>query len=57
MEISILGYKFNLEVLILIGVVYLILVTNTVCSCCNMPKIFETMQTLTTSMAANAAMA
>lgn len=57
MEISILGYKFNLEVLILIGVVYLILVTNTVCSCCNMPKIFETMQTLTTSLASNAAMA
>ena len=54
MEISILGYKFDLEVLILIGIIYLILVTNTVCSCCNMPKIFETMQTLTTSLVATA---
>jgi hypothetical protein len=54
MEITLLGYKFNLEVLILIGIIYLILVTNTVCSCCNMPKIFETMQTLTTSLAAAA---
>ena len=35
MDISILGFKFNLEVLILIGVVYLILVGHTVCGCCN----------------------
>ena len=35
MDISILGYKFNLEVLILIGVVYLILVGHTFCGCCN----------------------
>ena len=34
-DISILGYKFNLEVLILIGVVYLILVGHTFCGCCN----------------------
>ena len=33
MAISILGFKFNLEVLILIGVVYLILVGHTVCGC------------------------
>jgi hypothetical protein len=32
MNIDILGYKFDLEILILIGVVYLILVVNTVCS-------------------------
>jgi len=44
MEISILGFTVNLEVLILIGVVYLILVLNTVCSCCNIPKIMETMK-------------
>jgi hypothetical protein len=35
MDISIFGYKFNLEVLILIGVIYLILVGHTVCGCCN----------------------
>ena len=35
MDISIFGYKLNLEVLILIGVVYLILVGHTVCGCCN----------------------
>ena len=31
MDISLLGYKFNLEVLILIGVVYLILVGDLLC--------------------------
>jgi hypothetical protein len=35
MDISILGYKFNLEILILIGVVYLILVGHMFCGCCN----------------------
>jgi hypothetical protein len=33
MDISIFGYKLNLEILILIGVVYLILVGHTVCGC------------------------
>ena len=33
MDISIFGYKLNLEVLILIGVVYLILVGHTFCGC------------------------
>lgn len=35
MDISIFGYKFNLEILILIGVIYLILVGHTFCGCCN----------------------
>jgi hypothetical protein len=35
MDISIFGFKINLEVLILIGVVYLILVGHTVCGCFN----------------------
>ena len=35
MDISILGFKLNLEVLILIGIVYLILVIHTVCGCSN----------------------
>jgi len=41
MDISLLGYKLNLEVLILIGVVYLILVGHAVCGCCNSSKIME----------------
>jgi len=41
MDISIFGYKLNLEILILIGVVYLILVGHTICGCCNMSKIIE----------------
>ena len=49
MDISVLGYKFNLEVLILIGVVYLILVGHTVCSCCNMHGIMEGLTTATTA--------
>ena len=44
MEISIFGYRINLEVLILIGIIYLILVVNTVCSCSNVPKVMETMK-------------
>ena len=35
MDISIFGYKLNVEILILIGVVYLILVGHTFCGCCN----------------------
>ena len=49
MDITILGYKFNLEVLILIGVVYLILVGHTVGGCCNMPLIMEGLQSMTSS--------
>ena len=35
MDIVILGYKFKLELLIFIGIVYLILVGHTFCGCCN----------------------
>jgi len=41
MDISLLGFKLNLEVLILIGIIYMILVTHTVCGCCNVPGIME----------------
>ena len=41
MNVSIFGCNFNLEVLILIGVVYLILVGHTICSTCNVHKIME----------------
>ena len=35
MDISIFGYKLNLEILILIGIVYLILVGHMFCGCCH----------------------
>ena len=35
MDISILGYKINLEILIFIGILYLILVGHTICGCSN----------------------
>lgn len=36
MNISFFGYNINLEILILIGIIYLILVSHTVCSCCSL---------------------
>ena len=41
MDINILGFKFDLHILILIGVVYLIFISHTVAGCCNMPLIME----------------
>jgi hypothetical protein len=41
MDISILGHKLNVELLILIGVVYLILVGHTVCGCCSVHGVKE----------------
>lgn len=35
MNISFFGYKFNLEILIFIGIIYLILVGHTLCGSCN----------------------
>ena len=50
MDISIFGYKLNLEILILIGVVYLILVGHTVCGSCNMGKIMEGLTDMASDM-------
>ena len=36
MDISIFGYKLNLEILILMGIIYLILVGHTFCGCCRL---------------------
>jgi len=44
MDISILGLKLNVEILILIGVIYLILVGHTLGGCCKMNGLFEGMQ-------------
>jgi len=41
MDISILGYKFDLEVLILIGIIYLVLVSHTICATCNVGGLIE----------------
>jgi hypothetical protein len=46
MDIAILGYKLNVELLILIGVIYLILVGHTVCGCCNVHGIMEGLQNM-----------
>ena len=44
MDISILGLKLNVEMLILIGVIYLIIVGHTVGGCCNFHGLIEGMQ-------------
>jgi len=41
MEISVFGYKINLEIIILIGVIYLIIVVNTMAGTCDVPGIIE----------------
>lgn len=46
MDISIFGYKLNVEILILIGVVYLILVAHTLFGCCNMKRVKEGLENI-----------
>ena len=43
MDISIFGYKIGVEILILIGIIYLILASHTVCGCCNFYSLIEGM--------------
>ena len=45
MDISIFGYKIGLEILILIGIIYLILASHTLCGCCNFYSLIEGMDT------------
>lgn len=40
--IPVINYKVNLEILILIGILYLIMTVHTVCSCCDVKGIIET---------------
>jgi hypothetical protein len=49
MDINIFGLKLNVEILILIGVVYLIMVGHTIGGCCNMPRIMEGLSNMTSS--------
>ena len=55
MEIVIFGYKFNLELLIFIGIIYLILVSHTVCGCCsiNGMGLIEGLSTMATKSSGN----
>lgn len=39
--IPIINYRVSLEILILIGVIYLIMAIHTVCSCCNLKKMLK----------------
>jgi hypothetical protein len=54
MDISIFGFKLNLEVLILIGIVYLILVIHTVCGCASIFGKREGLDNLTQTIPAPA---
>jgi len=49
MEINLFGFKMNLELLILMGVIYLILVAHTIGGSCNMPLIMEGNTTMRSS--------
>jgi hypothetical protein len=49
MDINLFGFKFNLGILILIGVVYLIMVGHTIGGCCNMPLIMEGLSNMNSS--------
>jgi hypothetical protein len=35
MYITLFGYKLNLQILVLIGIMYLVIIGSTVCGCCN----------------------
>jgi len=43
MDISIFGYKIGLNILILIGIIYLVLASHTLCGCCNFYSLIEGM--------------
>ena len=49
MDVHLFGFKLNLEILILIGILYLIMVGHTVCGCCNMTRIMEGLENIDSS--------
>ena len=49
MNIRLFGFNLNVEILILIGIVYLIMVGHTVCGCCNMVRIMEGLENIDSS--------
>jgi hypothetical protein len=50
MDISIFGYKLNVEILILLGVIYLILVVHTLAGTCNMNRVKEAFEEMAEQM-------
>ena len=46
MNIHLFGLNLNVEMLILIGIIYLILVVHTIGGCCNMPRIMEGLKSM-----------
>jgi len=46
MNIQLFGFNLNVEMLILIGIIYLILVVHTIGGCCNMPRIMEGLKSM-----------
>jgi len=42
--IPVINYKISLEILILIGIIYLIMVIHTICGCCNLKKVLKTVK-------------
>ena len=55
MDVSIFGYKIGLEILILIGIIYLIMVGHTICGCCNFYSLIEGMEDASGNLAQTAA--
>ena len=49
MNISLFGFNISLEILILIGIIYLIMVAHTVGGCCNINRIMEGLETIDSS--------
>ena len=49
MNIQLFGFNLNVEMLILIGIIYLILVVHTIGGCCNMPRIMEGLKSMNSS--------
>ena len=49
MNIRLFGFNLNVEILILIGIMYLILVGHTVCGCCNMTRVMEGLENIDSS--------
>ncbi len=49
MNISLFGLNISLEILILIGIIYLIMVVHTVGGCCNVNRIMEGLENIDSS--------
>lgn len=54
MQLSILGFRIQLEVLILIGIIYLIFLYHTVCPCVNMPMLYESLTNMASTTGSKA---